>query len=168
MKAARLLGLCLLFGSTVGCRAADRDFNNVVHEIEHHYNLHATHVPMMRFVSFVARVGSHGAMKGLRVVEFEQVGDSLRGEELAPVLEGTLGESWLLFVQERSQDESEQTFVFTQPKGNNMKMLIADYSNGELDIVRMELSAKQLAKWMRDPIRHAKQAAHEGGGEETN
>jgi hypothetical protein len=32
-----------------------------------------------------------------------------------------------------------------------MRMLIADYEDGELDVVRMELNGDRLRRWMREP-----------------
>lgn len=43
------------------------------------------------------------------------------------------------------------SIIYVQPNGAAMRMLIADYEHGELDLVRMELNGERLAHWLHDP-----------------
>jgi hypothetical protein len=77
--------------------AADRDFDGLVSDVEHRYDVHATRVPMMSLVSLCARFATHGGVKGLRVVEFDDVKATLDVSELASLVRNHLGPEWQPF-----------------------------------------------------------------------
>lgn len=137
----------------VGC-AANHDFDDVVSSVEQRYSVHAQRVPMMGFVSFCARVATAGGVKGMKVAEFDHVTSISDTNELALLVGDTLGSQWQHFVTDRHGNGS-LSVIFVQPNGQAMRMLIADYDHGELDLVRMELNGEQLAHWMNDPEGHA-------------
>ena len=137
----------------IGC-AANHDFDAVVSSVEHRYSVHAQRVPMMGFVSFCARVATAGGVKGMKVAEFDHVTSISDTNELALLVGDTLGSQWQHFVTDRHGNGS-LSVIFVQPNGQAMRMLIADYDHGELDLVRMELNGEQLAHWMNDPEGHA-------------
>ena len=151
MKVLQSFALCLLFAGATGCRAADRDFKGVVHDIEAQYHVRATHVPM--FAKLFLRVGSLGGCKGLQVAEFEHLDRDIDTDGLQILIASRLGETWVLFVRERNLERPEQTLVFAKPNGESMRMLVAEYSRGELQVVRLELNPKQASKWMHSPLR---------------
>lgn len=129
--------------------AAKPDFDAVISAVEHRYSAHAERVPMMGFVSFCAHVASGGGVKGMKIAEFDHlaVADSA---ELETVVRQTLGPNWQPFVTERERG-GNLSAIYVQPNGSEMRMLIADYEHGELDVVRMELNGERLAHWVRDP-----------------
>jgi hypothetical protein len=152
MTRLRFPFLVLLFvGATLYCFAADRGFDSLVSEVEHRYDVHATRVPMMSFVSLCARLATHGGVKGLRVVEFDDVKATVDVSELASLVRDHLGAEWQPFIQEHGKQGESESIIFVREKGDAMGMMIADYEHGELDVVRMELSGDALAKWMKDP-----------------
>lgn len=161
MKALNSLCAGLLLFSTLGCQAEDRDFKGVVRNIEARYHLHATHVPMMGFINLMVRVSSFGGCKGMRIAEFENVARSnIEINDLQDVIDRTLGDEWVLFVKDRDLEHSEQSLVYVRPKGNSMRMLVADYDHGELDVVRMEISPKQMSSWIHSPFQKHQKTAH--------
>jgi hypothetical protein len=148
--------------------SSNNDFDGVVSAVEHRYDLHAQRIPMMGFVSFCASVATKGGVKGMRVAEFDHVSGITDTGELSRVVRESLGEAWQPFVTDR-HGNSGLSVIFVQPHGDSMRMLIADYEHGELDVVRMELNGNQLAHWMNDPEGHAKHhdfKAEDGGSEE--
>ena len=60
----------------------------------------------------------------------------------------------------------EQTTIFVRPAGRAMQLLIANYENGELNVVRVELDGEQLAKWMKEPGNPLRESRH--GHDERN
>ncbi len=159
MRAAAWLSIAALLVSGTGCAsAADREFNGVVHDVSQRYHLHATKVPMMSLVSLCARVATHGGVKGLRVAEFGGVSPSVDMTALSGLVRANLGPEWQPFITEQSRDGGEQSVIYVRPMGKSMRMLIADYDGGELDVVRMELNGAALAKWVKEP----KAQAHSG------
>jgi hypothetical protein len=160
---------CLLFFvlvTTVGCRAAERDFNSVVSGLESHYQVHAQKVPMMGMVSLIARVATHGGVKGLRIAEFEHITADADTEHLFSVVRSSLDEGWQPFVTERSGHGGEQTVIFVRPCGDDMRMLIAEYDHSELSIVRLEMNGSELAKWARDPKGETRRVREGDSGDE--
>src|ERR1700735_3000870 len=141
----------LLVSATVYSLAADREFDGLVSEVAHRYDAHETRVPMMSSVSLCARFATHGGVKGLRVVEFDDVKATVDVSELASLLRSHLGAEWQPFIQEHGKQGESESIIFVREKGDAMGMMIADYEHGELDVVRMELSGDALAKWMKDP-----------------
>ena len=157
--------MLLLASATVYSFAADRDFDGLVSEVAHRYDAHATRIPMMSFVSLCARFASHGGVKGLRVVEFDDVKATLDGSELSSLVRNYLGPEWQPFINEHDKQGKSQSIIFVREKGDALRMMIADFDHGELDVVRMELSGDSLAKWMRDP---QGEAHHQNGKAHTD
>jgi hypothetical protein len=145
------IAVLLLASATLYSFAADRDFDGLVSELAHRYDAHATRIPMMSLVSLCARFATHGGVKGLRVVEFDEVGTTPDASELSSLVRNHLGPEWQPFINEHDKEGKSQSVIFVREKGDALRMLIADYDHGELDVVRMELSGDSLAKWMKDP-----------------
>ena len=151
-KLGFVLSAALVLGSAAAYAfAGDRDFDGLVSGIAQSYDLRATKIPMMSMVSLCARVATHGGVKGLRVVEFDklEIGPGLPG--LTSLVHGSLGSEWEPFVQERDRQGESQSVIFVRPAGEAMRMVIADYDHGELDVIRMELSGDALARWLKNP-----------------
>jgi hypothetical protein len=151
------IAVLLLASATVYSFAADHDFDGLVSEVAHRYDAHATRIPMMSLVSLCARFATHGGVKGLRVAEFDDVKATLDVSELSSLVRNHLGPEWQPFISERDKQGKSQSIIFVRAKGDALRMMIADYDHGELDLVRMELSGDSLAKWMRDPQGEAHQ-----------
>lgn len=145
------IAVLLLASATLYSFAADRDFDGLVNELAHRYDAHATRIPMMSLVSLCARFVTHGGVKGLRVVEFDEVGTTPDLSELSSLVRNRLGPEWQPFVNEHDKEGKSESVIFVREKGDALRMLIADYDHGELDVVRMELSGDSLSKWMKDP-----------------
>ena len=145
------IAVVLLVCATLYSFAADRDFDSFVRELAHHYDVHATGIPMMSIVSLCARFATHGGVKGLRVVEFDDFKATPDVFELTSLVRNNLGPEWQPFIDERDKQDESQSIIFVREAGSSMRMMIADYDHGELDVVRMELSGNALAKWMKDP-----------------
>jgi hypothetical protein len=129
---------------------AQPDFDTVVSAVEHRYSAHAERVPMMGLVSLCAHVASHGGVKGVKIAEFDNLPAAPDSTELQDLVSNTLGGSWRRFVTDRSSN-GDLNIIYVQPNGSAMRMLIADYEHGELDLVRVELNGERLARWVDDP-----------------
>ena len=69
-----MLTSTVLLVSAAGCAlAADHEFSGLLQKVSHHYKAHTTHMPMLGFASFCARVVTRGGVKHLRVAEFDDV-----------------------------------------------------------------------------------------------
>jgi hypothetical protein len=145
--------------------AGHHDFETVVSAVEHRYDAHAERVPMMGFVSLCARVVTAGGVKGMKIAEFDHLTGVADADALDKLVGDSLGGEWQRFVAERERN-GEMNLIYVQPDGHAMRMLIADYEHGELDVVRVEVNADRLKHWIRDPEGSAKR--HDYGTEKPD
>lgn len=137
--------------------APNHDFDGVVSAVEQHYSVHAERIPMMGFISFCAHVTTAGGVKGMRIAEFDNFASTEGPDALQKVVSDSLGSEWEPFVTDRNRNGSV-SIIYVHPEGNDMRMFIADYDNGELNLVRMEINADRIQHWMHDP----EHSAHHG------
>jgi hypothetical protein len=154
------------------------DFDAVVAAVEHRYSAHAQRVPMMGFVNFCAWVATGGGVKGMKIAEFDHLDLApeklkVRGEtdapdsrELEALVRDSLGPNWQPFVTSREAN-GEVSVIYVQPAGGSMRMMIADYDNHELDLVRIEVNGDRLRHWMKDPDGSAKHHDYGANGNST-
>jgi hypothetical protein len=152
----------VVFAPLHASAAPNHDFNDVVSTVEQHYSVHPQHIPMMGFISFCAHVWTVGGVKGIRIAEFDnlpQTGNTLSAEQLDQLITNALGSEWEHMITERDANGSV-SLIFVRPDGNAMRMLIADYENGELNLVRVEVNADRMEHWIRDPQDTARSHKH--------
>lgn len=139
-----------LLGIATDCRASGGDFNGVVDGLEEHYGVSPHRVPMMGFVNLCARLATHGAVKGLKVAEFDHLGgDSVAPGELSGLIAGELGREWTAVVKDYEQHGAAETTVFVHPEGHAMHIVIANYEHGDLNLVRLEFDGDKASRWIR-------------------
>jgi hypothetical protein len=145
--------------------AGHHDFDTVVSAVEHRYDAHAERVPMMGFVSLCARVVTAGGVKGMKIAEFDHLTGVADADDLDKLVGDSLGGEWQRFVSQRERN-GELNLIYVQPDGHAMRMLIADYAHGELDVVRVEVNADRLKHWIQDPEGSARR--HDYGTEKPD
>src|SRR5271170_4140426 len=114
------IAVLVLVSATVYSFAADREFDGLVSEVAHRYDAHPTRIPMMSFVSLCARFATHGGVKGLRVVEFDDVKATVDVSELASLVRNHLGAEWQPFIQEHGKQGESESIIFVREKGDAM------------------------------------------------
>jgi hypothetical protein len=142
------------------------DFDAVVSAVENRYSAHAQRVPLMGFVNFCAWVSTGGGVKGMRIAEFENLPTAPDSAELETIVRDSLGPDWRPFVTDR-QGNGEVSVIYVQPVGGSMRMMIADYENHELNLVRIEINGDRLRHWMKDPDGSAKHHDYGTNGNTT-
>jgi hypothetical protein len=133
-----------------GCAASGHDFDAVVTAVQTRYPAHVQKVPLMGLISFCARVATGDGVKGMQVAEFENFRHAPDAAELDRLVSETLGSGWQRFVTTRDRNGSV-SLIFSQPDGRAMRLMIADYENGELDLVRIEVNGKRMQHWLQNP-----------------
>jgi hypothetical protein len=167
----RILSCLLISGAlmtaAIAHPAPDRDFDGVVDGLEQHYGISGHRIPMMGFAGFCARLATHGGVKGLQVAEFKELGGgSVEADDISRVIGEQLGSEWRPVVKDHERHGLDQTVIFVRPAGHAMRLLIANYEQGELNVVRVELDGEELAKWMKgpgDPTRHSRRGDGDSG-----
>ncbi len=146
--------------------AARPDFDTVVTAVEQRYGAHAQKIPLMGLVSFCARVATGDGVKGLKIAEFDHLPAAPDTAELNRLVSDSLGSVWQPFVVDRSSS-GDLSVIYVQPDGQAMRMMIADYDHGELDLVRIEVNGERLARWMHDPGGNARHHNYASDGSGT-
>ena len=129
--------------------AADREFRAVVTSIEQRYALRHQRIPFLGLVSFCARVGSVGAVKGMDIAVFNDVSPGLVSEGLDAALDAKLGPSWHRFVSTREPESGETTFIYSRLDDRKFSLLIASLDGGSLSLVKLALSEKEMEAFVR-------------------
>lgn len=137
--------------------ASGHDFDAVVSAVSARYPAHVQEAPMMGLVSFCARVATGDGVKGMKVAEFDNFRSAPDGAELDRLVSDALGSDWQRFVTTRSRN-GDTTLIFSQPDGQAMRLLIADYDHGELDLVRIEVNGERMQHWLQNPRGSAHQS----------
>lgn len=154
MKSAIVSLLAFALLGATGCSARSHDFDSVVAGVEQRYNVRAQRIPLMGFISLCARAKTHGGVKGMNIAQFDHIGN-LDADGLYSIMQSELGSGWEPMVRDRSGTDT--SVIFVQPSADarhSLKMMIADYDHGELDLVRMDMNGSALAKWMHRPGTH--------------
>src|SRR6202000_235354 len=126
---ALLVPVAVLAGGGAG-------FDGVVNTIESRYNTHATRIPFIGLISFIARKRSHEGVANLHVADFENFPVDVDGAELNQIVEDKLGPDWQRMIRETSRHGGEQTLIFMRPEGARMGLFILDKDHSELNVVQ--------------------------------
>jgi hypothetical protein len=129
---------------TVLANGGGRGFNGVVDAIESQYHVHATRIPFMGLISFVASRASHGAAGNLHVAEFENFSADVDGQELNRMVEQKLGNGWERVVRETSKAGREQSLIFMRPEGARMGLFVVDKDSNEMDVVQVSVDPQHI------------------------
>jgi len=138
-----------------GRAASGNDFDSVVSAVEHRYSAHAQRIPMMGLVSFCAHIATKGGVKGMKVAEFDNLPAARESGDLEELVRQSLGPNWQPFVVDHARN-GDDSVIYVQPDGGSMRMMIADFDHGELDLVRVEVNGDRLSHWVHDPEGSAK------------
>ena len=136
---ALLVPVALLAGSGDG-------FNGVVQTLETRYHVHATRIPFMGFISFVARHTTDYGVSNMHVAEIEHFSGPLDGDELKDLVEGKLGPGWERVVRETSRNGESQTLIFMRPEGSRMGLFVLDADGHDMNLVQVSVDPNHLAE----------------------
>lgn len=130
-------------------------FDAVVHSIESRYHARATHIPFMGLISGIARISTHGGVRGLHIAEFENfrtnASEPVDGAEFNALVEKHVGPGWQRMIRETSRDGGEQSLIYVRAEGQHLGMLVVDLDGKDLDVVQLSMNPDQL---MDEVARH--------------
>ena len=136
--------------------AANNGFDAAVSAVEQQYHAQPESIPMQWFVSLCATISTGGGVHHLRVADFNNIGPVANPDNLAAMLSAHLPRPWHRMALSR---DGAQNFslIYVRPQGRFMRMLVASYDHGELDLVRMDLNGERLAHFVQNPTHSATQ-----------
>jgi hypothetical protein len=139
--------VAVLTPAIVLAAGSGQGFDSVVSSIESRYHAHATKIPFMGLISGIARISTHGGVRGLHVAEFENFkgdGDGVDGAEFNALIEKHVGGNWQRMIRETSRNGGEQSLIYIRAEGSQVGMLVVDLDGHELDVVQMSMNPDQL------------------------
>ncbi len=139
-----LCAIALFVPVAVLAGGAGSGFDSVVGTLETRYHVHATRIPFLGVVSFIARRATHEGVANLHVAEFEHFDAEVDGSELDRLVEDKIGNGWSRVIRETSRKGGEQTLIFMRPEGNRMGLFVVDRDGSEMDVVQLSVDPDHL------------------------
>jgi len=152
----------LLVPVAVLASGGEGGFDGVVRSLEVKYHVHATRIPFLGLISFVARKATQDGVSNLHVAEFEHFDVPMDGEELNRMVEQKLGDGWERMIRETRRNGSEQTLIFVHPEGNRMGMFILDGDGNDLNVVQVSVDPNHLSESIGKYDHHDKDRDQDG------
>ncbi len=134
--------------------ASNSGFDAAVSAVEQQYHAQPESIPMQWFVSLCATVSTGGGVRNMRVADFDNISIVTNPDQLAAMLSAHLGQPWHRMVLSRDGAQ-DFNLIYVHPQGRSMRMLVASYDHGELDLVRMDVNGERLAHFVQNPARSA-------------
>jgi len=139
-----MMVVALLVPVAVMAGGGEGGFDGVVHSIEGKYHVHATRIPFLVLMSFIAGRATHGGVGGIHVAEFESFSGPVDGEELNRMVEEKLGAGWERIIRDTCRHGNQQTLIFIHPEGDRMGLFVVDKDGNEMDVVQVSVDPKHL------------------------
>ncbi len=137
-------------------------FNGVVRTLETRYHVHATRIPFLGLISFVARRATDDGVSNIHVAEIDNFSGPLDGDELNGLVEGKLGPAWERVIRETSRNGESQTLIFMRPEGSRMGLFVIDADGHEMNVVQVSVDPDHLSESVnRYEHHHGYSSGHE-------
>ena len=165
MKRLLLIPVCFVaLLVPVGVLAGSGDgFDGVVRTLEVRYHVHATRIPFLGLVSFVARRATSDGVHNLHVAEIEHFSGPLDGAELNDLVENKLGPAWERVIRETSRSGESQTLIFMRPEGSRMGLFVLDADGHELNVVQVSVDPDHLVESVNRYEHHHRESVDADG-----
>jgi len=154
--------VALLVPVAVLAGGGEGGFNGVVRSLEMKYHAHATRIPFMGLISFVAHRATEGGVNNVHLAEFDDFSATMDGEELNKMVEQKLGPEWERVIRETSRNGESQTLIFMHAEGKRMGLFVLDASGRELDVVQVSVDPDHLNGKLDEYRHHGHHGENEG------
>ena len=147
LMAVVLLMLCLAAPAASHASEIDR----VARAVEAQLGVRRTHIPMLGFAMFVGKVATGFQMPGAKLAIFEDERlSNCTPLQLERAVSNVLGSEWTPFVKSISNHGGEQTWIYLRPQGKGLHMFIATAKRGEVSLIEVKASERQMRRWIKD------------------
>lgn len=136
--------VALLVPTVVLAGRSQDGFDGVVSSLESRYHAHATRIPLLGLITFVARRAARQDVSNLHVAEFEDFSQKVDGDELNRMVDEKIGSRWQRIVRETSRSGGEETLIYMRPEGRRMGIFVVDVDGHEIDVVQVSVDPDHL------------------------
>lgn len=153
-SANRAAGLLLILGgffSLAESMYAD-DFGRIVRQIEAEYHVHRNYRFLMAFAGVVVKCTHMGGVKVFKAAIFEdqQLSGTELDDRLDELVERADSSGWRPLVRSFSRRSGEQTYVYAQASGNDMKLLLVSVEPHEAVVMQIKLDPVKLSDFINE------------------
>src|SRR5690242_18214576 len=157
------VALCLILGIS----AHASDMNRVVRAVETDLGVRHSHIPMLGAALFLSKAVTGFQMPGVKLAVFEDATLGQRSpEELEHSVLNALGPEWSPFVKSTCNHGAEQNWIFLRQDGKRLQMFIATAERGELSLIEVKVSERQMRRWINDTDEMAKSKRKSGSSDD--
>jgi hypothetical protein len=134
----------------------DRGFGSVVKHIKKNYNGKTQGTfGAITFARFLVKIIRPAGVKSFKVTMFKSVDFSqIEGSELVAFnsfVPSAVGPDWQPLVQYSSQLKRQWVYVYSQPEGEDMKMLVVALQQKQAFVLQLKFSPEKLIAFIDDP-----------------
>jgi hypothetical protein len=149
MKRTLLLVIIVSLVSPIVSHASEID--RVARAVEAQLGVHRTHIPMLGFAMFVGKVATGFQMPGAKLAIFQDERlSNCTPQQLESAVSNALGSEWTRFVKSVANHGGEQTWIYLRPQGKGLHMFIATAQSGEVSLLEVKASERQMQRWIKD------------------
>lgn len=149
MRRTALVVVALCLAGPVVSHASEMD--RVARAFEAQLGVRRTHIPMLGFAMFVGKVATGFQMPGAKLAVFEDKRlSNCTSQQLQSAVSSALGPEWSPFVKSISNHGGEQTWIYLRPQGKGLHMFIATAVSGEVSVIEVKASERQMRRWIKD------------------
>jgi hypothetical protein len=145
-----LLILCGFFSLAENVYADD--FGRIVRHIEAEYHVHRNHRFLMAFAGVGVKCTHIGGVKVFKAALFED--QHLSGTELGNRLDELVqragSSGWQPLVRSFSRRSGEQTYIYAQASGSEMKLLLVNVEPNEAVVMQMKIDPLKLSDFINE------------------
>jgi len=156
----RLVAAALILVGLVGPVSAD-EFSAAAKHVESHLQVRRTDPHLIGFAQLLANPSIVG--NELKIASFENENLAFKPSlsDLDKILAAVLSAKWTPFLRLGSREKGTATAIYAKPSGKIMQLLIGSIQSNEIGLAEMEVTAKDIRRWIANARGKAKEATPE-------
>lgn len=138
------------------------DFGRIVHHIEASYHVHRNHRFLMGCVGLVVRFWHVGGVKSLKLAIFENqhMDGALGDAKLDEIIQRASRSGWQPMVRSYSRHSSEHSYVYAQPTGKYLKLLVVNVKEDEAEVIQIKVDPVKLDEFLNKNVHGSERHTH--------
>lgn len=133
------------------------DFGDIVHHIEVRYHAHRNYRFLMAFAGFTVKLWQGTGVKDVKIAYFENQ-NLFQGDpdtELEDIMRTAGRSGWQPLVRSYSRRRGEHSYIYAQPAGKDLKVLVVNVDHSEAEVVEVKINPDKLERFIGEHQRHS-------------
>ncbi|HLW52448.1 MAG TPA: hypothetical protein VKW06_06365 [Candidatus Angelobacter sp.] len=126
------------------------DFGEIVHHIEVRYHAHRNYRFLMAFAGWSVKLWPGIGVREVKIAFFENQNlfPSDPDKDLDEILRQTGKAGWQQMVKSHSRRRGEISYVYVQPSGKDLKLLVVNLEHNEAEVIEVKIDPDKLEKFI--------------------